>query len=330
MTVMRYEDLKMMLDKLEGRGSIKTGDVLMYFVSPFLKSLGYNVFDIDEVDIQQDGIVKVQVMEGIELVVTLQGNKIAEKPDTRILLRIDTKKREIKLLFKVLGKWETVDIVDLKGEDESSYVEVTKKLVKEQLIQEYENKGERFLTEIVLDKQLERGEWDNDFLRYSFIAELEEPSDLFVELLARRLKEEFTTHEVEWIQKRLETMQVDGVVPFVKKVIENMDVSVGKLEQEKQLGASTNTVLDVDNIEDKKEVEEIKEQKVVRVEEEEITDKEQVADLADMFDFNKEDEEEEDEKKDGIFGEELVLDTGSDGDKEKEQDDKETFAGFNF
>ena len=232
---MSFDELKELLIKLEKRGKTSKADIMIYCVSPFLMSLGYNTFDLDVVDMKQDkGRADVHVLEGMQLVVSLDRSGFRGGERAKIFLRINTGTKHLTLYFHVMGRWEEIVSVNLNNEEDDKYVEITKKIDREQIEMEYSEKGERLLSEVVIDYQLDRGEWDNDFLMHSLMSELGEPSEMFVELMANRLVEEYTTREPEWVEQRLYKMTEEGVLHLIKKALDVKDEVEEKKEEEKQ------------------------------------------------------------------------------------------------
>lgn len=230
---MRYEELGKLLTKLEERGKGTIADTLMYFVSPFLTSLGYNTFDLDVVDIrQEEAVVYVQVFEGFSMVISLTEREFDATGKEKIYVYINTSTQKLQLFFRVLDKWKEIVEVNLGEDDQDKYVELTRKIEKNQIEKEYAEKGVRFLSEILLDYQLERGDWESDFLMRSLMKELLSPSKLFVTLMAQRLGEDYTTRNTEWIEERLQGMAEKGVLDLLKKALgEEIDLDVGKPEE---------------------------------------------------------------------------------------------------
>lgn len=250
MQVMNYDMLGNLITKLNQKGKVSNGDILMYFVSPFLKSLGYDIFDLDVVDINQhNGVAKVNVNSDLTIVVSLKDfreigdsgfletfDELVQDVDGRekIFLRINIEKMQITMYFKVMEDWEKILQVTLDSGEDDKYIEITKRITRDQLEREYTEKGERFLSEVVVDTLLERGNYDNDFIKNSLIKELTEPSEMFIELMAIRLGEDYTTRDVKWIKERLEGIKETGLMHLLEDVKEQDKSGTFVEEENKQ------------------------------------------------------------------------------------------------
>lgn len=223
MSVMSFDEIKKLLDKLEKKNKLGNNETMMYFISPFLQSLGYNTFDIDEVDIRNaDGEVFAKITDNLSLAVSLYGSTPLETEKNRIFLYVDVQNRVMKLRFRVLNKWEDIVTIDFKKDKSDKYVQkLVKRINKEQAVEAFRSKGEKFLTETVFDSQLERKEWNNDFMLLGLLSELKKPSREFVELMANRMNKDYTTKDVDWIKKFIQPMEKDGLIGLVERMVES-------------------------------------------------------------------------------------------------------------
>lgn len=222
MSVMTFEEVNKTLNKLEKRGKLGTSDAMMYFVSPFLQSLGYNTFDVDEVDVRNaDGEVSAKIADDLNLIVSLYGHFPLEAKKDRIFLSMLLDERKIKLYFKVLGDWEQIVSLDLKKDKSDKYThQLVRRIMKEQVIQSYRTKGEKFLTENVFDSMVESGKWDNDFMLLGLLEELRNPSREFINVMATRMNKDYTTKDRDWIVKNIKPMETKGLVSLIEKMID--------------------------------------------------------------------------------------------------------------
>src|SRR5690625_141449 len=218
---MNYEDLKKTLDKLEKRGKLGTSDSMMYFFSSFLQGLGYNTFDVDAVDVRNaDGEVYAKITDDLNLVVSLYGHFPLNNEKDRIFLSLRLEERKIKLYFKVLGEWEEIVSLDIKKDDAEKYThKLVRRIMRDQVLQSYKSKGEKFLTENVFDSMIEKGQWDNDFMLLGLLEELKNPTKEFTNLMANRMYKDYTTRDREWIVKHIKPMENKGLVSVVEKMI---------------------------------------------------------------------------------------------------------------
>lgn len=216
------------LEKLKTRKITGIPNMMTYVVIPYVASLGYDVYNFDNSEISLDeGKIVVKVDDTLHLVISL----ISEKPyyqEQRMFLHLDEIAQEMQLHFKVLGLWEQVLTVNLKEKTGTSdYTDLLRYTMRDRLTPEYKQKGERLLTEGVLNRNLEAGNWDNEFLLNVLVEELKNPSEGFIEVLANRLGETYTTKDKNWVQERLTPIQEEGLVNVVNRANDS-----GKLVKE--------------------------------------------------------------------------------------------------
>lgn len=239
---MSYKEFKGLVTKLEERGKSKTSDFLMYLVLPFLKSLGYNVYDLDEVDLDmEEELVKIKNRDELSMLVSvdenllngISGKEKLNNDELKIYINIGLEQRKIKLYYNVLDKWEEIVTINLDEDNADMYAkDFTKRIAKENLNREIQTNGTRFLTESVLDAKLEAGEWNNDFMMYGLLKELTEPTDEFLQLMAGRLSEDYTTRDIEWIKGHLEKAKEEGFISIVKRLYDNNFIEENKEKEQ--------------------------------------------------------------------------------------------------
>lgn len=220
-TVWSVDKITALLDKLKEKGHTGIPNLMTYLLVPYTASAGHDPYDFDSAEILLDeGKVVVKIAEDLSLVVSLTMEFPYEETH-RMFLHIDEADRTMTLYFKVLDDWEKVTELDMTARDaQQMYGQISKYLVKERLRQEYGQKGNRMLTENVVNRQLGEGNWSNDFLRNVLIQELQEPSDELVSALANRLINNYTTKDKPWVTERLEAMKSEGLGSMVAGIVE--------------------------------------------------------------------------------------------------------------
>lgn len=227
---MKFEEVRVTLDKLEERGKLTGSDAIMYFVSPFLQGLGYNIFDVDQVDVRNsEGEVYAKITDDLTMGASLYDHYPLDDDNVRIFLSLGLDERVFKLYFKVLGNWEEITRLDFKEDEETKYThQIVRRIIKDQAENSYRSKGEKFLTENVFNSQLERGNWNNDFMALGLLKELTNPSEKFIEVLAQRMNIEYTTKETDWIKKYISSIKEEGLMTVIDTLIDKGKIDVNR------------------------------------------------------------------------------------------------------
>lgn len=214
------------ITKLKDKGRIGDEQCVMYVLNPLITSLGYDVFNIDEVDTDMMlGKMGVRVQDGLKILVGLSVNfPRYDSEDEKIYLHVDIHELKLTLYMKALGNWESVGEVYLNQQDEQRmYPYIMKNIAKSTLKQVYAEKGERLFTEGVLKNNLEEGELDNRFVKSVLREELNNPSDSFIKLIAEGLVKRYSTENVSGLVSKLMPLKDIGLTNVVKDVL-NYDV----------------------------------------------------------------------------------------------------------
>lgn len=236
MEVISFKEFQNILDRLKERDQLSSNNIIMYVVSPLIKSLGYDVFNIDEVlmDIEEREIV-LTVEEEMKILLLVNQNDLSQsghstldKEDVKMYVSLDINNKKILVYYKVLGAWESVLDFDIETGDSETYAqEFVKRLSKDQIKREMASNGTRFLTDKVINTRLEEGDWENEFMKAGLLKELESPSDEFIEVMASRLVKDYTTQEQEWVKEKIEGAKEIGFLRIIKELTKQ-----GKLEVE--------------------------------------------------------------------------------------------------
>lgn len=225
MAVLRLENIANTLKQLEEKGRTGVYDLMAYFGVPFVTSLGYEVLDLNKTETDwENGTITVDIDDRLKLVFSLNG-QFPKNEYERMFLVADVYDQKFELHFKVLGKWEKVATVSIDNVDTQSYMAMTKYTARDHVVPAFKEKGERLLTEGVINKKLEDGEVYNDFLVQAVLSELSNPSDDMVKLLANRLVSDYTTKDVEWVEGKIQGIKDDGLHSVVSEL-----VSIGEID----------------------------------------------------------------------------------------------------
>lgn len=219
-TVWNVSKIVGILEKLKEKGRTGIPNLMTYLLVPYTESAGHNPYDFDSAEILLDeGKVIVKIADDLSLVISLTMD-FPYEPSQRMLLYVDEADRTMTLYFKVLDGWEQVTELDMSSKDaQQMYSQISKYVVKDRLLSEYNQKGSRMLTENVVDRQLEEGNLENDFLRNVLVQELQNPSDEFVTALVNRLSENYTTKDKPWLTERLAGLKSAGLENMVTAIV---------------------------------------------------------------------------------------------------------------
>jgi len=283
MGVMSYKEFKGLISKLNERDKTRKSDIMMYLVIPFLQSLGYDVHDLDEVDLDmEECTVKIFNKNKVNTLITLDSEndvnheKGLEDEDVKVYMDFGITNMEINLFYRVLDKWEKIETIDLEEDNPEKYVsKFTKRVMKEQFNREIATNGTRFLTESVLNEKLEENEWENDFLKYGLLKEITTPSDDFIKLMAKRLAEDYTNKDVEWIEEKLAGAKEKGFIRVIATIIKENPTALE----------------DVEENEDEQEENIFREEQVIEYEENDVKRDERVGDLTEIVEEGLESED---------------------------------------
>lgn len=228
------------LDKLHEMGRDSEAEYMNYIINPYVTSLGYDVFNMDEVDTDIAlGRMVISLNDDVKLVVSLTQNK-PEIDECKVYLHVDVKGRKLSLYLKALNIWEEIDVVDITTEEgKVGYATLMRMVVKKSIEDVYKEKGERLFTEGVLRKKLVSGEYDNRFVREVIRTELAKPSAELLGLIAKGLVGRYSTDSEEAIIEGLKPLVDIGLTKIVYEVIEGskdeLDKEYDRRKEEKRI-----------------------------------------------------------------------------------------------
>ncbi|MBE7114561.1 hypothetical protein FT641_17920 [Bacillus paranthracis] len=216
----KVDRIVQVINQLAERGHSGIPNLMTYVVVPYTASAGHNPYDFESADIQlSEGYVVVKVAKDLSLVISLT-NDFPFEPDRRMFLHLDEVSKTMTLYFKVLNGWERVSELDMTSPNAAAeYKQIAKYVVRDRLMSEYQQKGNRMLTENVVNRQLDAGDWENEFVRNAVIEEIKNPSPEFISAIVNRLSDTYTTKEKPWITERLEPIHNAGLEGMVTKIV---------------------------------------------------------------------------------------------------------------
>lgn len=199
---------------------------LLYILSPYIASLGYNIFNIEEVDIQvaYEKVV-IQVCEEFSTVISLEEYFPTEN-EAKVFVAIEPKERVMSLYVKALGDWELLHVTHLNKKtdthNDKEYDNILNYLAKKDVVETYARKQERMFTEGVLRSKLNKKEMDNAFVREVIREELKNPSRKFLQVIAEGLANKFSSEPIQNLTKSIEPLSESGVVELMEGVISDI------------------------------------------------------------------------------------------------------------
>lgn len=226
------EKLYEVMSKLQKKGSNNEGSNLMYLINPFADSMGYDVFNMDEVELDiHGGRLTANVFEDLKLVIGLT-SYMPSTEHVKVFLHVDVREYRLTMHLRALDQWEKIGVIDVTKQDEvGEYPQLMRMLTKDSLRSSYSEKGERLFTEGVLRKQLEAGEYNNRFVKSVIRDELKRPSEAMIRVIAERLTQEFSSDDVSSIVRELMPLQDEGLEGIVTSVLPKIKVNEDEVKK---------------------------------------------------------------------------------------------------
>lgn len=210
--------------------------IVMYVLNPQLTSFNYDIYDFNKTTVDfQTGNIDIVVDENIKMLISLDDmiadGSIYTTDDYKIYIYFSYDDLTYDLYFKVLDNWELVEHVDFKiAEDEKDmdakmkretdkFSRFSRYVTSNVINQEHKKKGEKYFTEAVLDRYLEKQEFNNEFIRVALLNEFRKPSVELITMLASALGKEFTTMPQEQVQERLKPLIEKGLYEAVESLV---------------------------------------------------------------------------------------------------------------
>lgn len=231
-----YETVMKSIVNLKKSGKTDVGSIFMYVLTPQVIDFGYDVYDLNKNVLDFDtGSMRLTVSENINILMSLDdkysNNALDYETDCKIYVYFSFEDLTYNMYFKVLDTWELVESVDFGLPETESEVpkkisEETPKfkrlgnyLMQKNILKEYNEKGEKYFTEAVLDTYLENKEFNNEFIRTALRNEFEKPSPELITMLASALGKQFTTMSQESVQERLNPLMELGLETVVDSLV---------------------------------------------------------------------------------------------------------------
>lgn len=211
------------IQSIEKKHSLDSKKVLLYVLQPYVASLGYNIFKIDDVDTDVDNEnLKITISDNFSMEISLK-DFFPDSETTKIFLYLDVYTKEITFYMKALGEWEQMMFLDIsKKENDAVYNKMLDFIVSDIVKELYKNKKERLFTEGVLKAKLENKDFENAFVRDVVREELQNPSQQFLTVIATALSKKFSSDSSQNIAKSLQDLNKLGVVDLFSNVIEDI------------------------------------------------------------------------------------------------------------
>lgn len=227
-----YGSVQSVVNKLKDENKQGYNLLMTYVLYPYLANLDYDIYDLDTAEIDfEHGNIHIKVNKDITVTFTLDEDvegALTNDAD-KILLFFDYNTSKFVLKFKVLGEWSVVeetvfvnpaDSSNLVPEEEKKkFIKISTYLKRTEVVKGHKDKGNRFFTEAVVDGLLDKGEWNNDFVRHSLANELKNPSEDMVKLLASRLVKDYTTQNEEKVAEQLAPIIEEGLSSVVDYIV---------------------------------------------------------------------------------------------------------------
>lgn len=327
------EKLAEQITALENKSNttLESQKIMLYVLSPYIASLGYNIFNIEEVDIQvSNELVYIQVCKEFATVISLE-EYFPTEDNVKVFVALNAKERIIQLYVKALGEWELLHLVNLNKKAENNdlreYENILTYLVKQSVIDIYSNKQDRMFTEGVLRSKLNKDEMDNAFVREVISDELKNPSKKFLQVIAEGLAHKFSSEPIPNLVKGIENLSETGVVELVDGVISDIKAIKKKQFSFNDNQLTTEKQAELENLESMTEFKyptEPKKEEIIFDDIEETEQKEE--EEADLIVFDTTSEKEEENLKNSEEDESFIFDRlEEDAEKTTIQDVSEIF-----
>lgn len=236
----RYEEFGKIISTLSERNMEDDSYYVQYVLSPYMQSLGYDVFDIDETERMFSGDtykvkgVETELGEPINFIFSLGDyrGRLTEESNVRAYILFDKETKSITLYYYVLDEWysiyETRLMMDGTEDTEierTNLVSLNKVITKTEFQSTYASLGERLFTGSVVDSLLAVGDLENRFVRQALVDELIRPDNHMIKMLASKLTE-YSTQESEWLEDSLEDLKQTGLIKLLETAISNSEIEI--------------------------------------------------------------------------------------------------------
>lgn len=240
--ILKYDDFKTVLGELKAKNKVDNNSMLTFVMYRYITKLGYDLYDLDvsTVDFERYS-VDISANSGsdepIHFIFSLLPNKENYKTDDVVgYIYFDPSVNKLSLYFKVFEKWNLIGEVlfsDDIANDEESFQEQSQNMqalnefiLSKNFNQNYATYGPKFFTGTVVDSMFVAGDLDNEFVRKSLIAELDNPSDGLMRSLSKLLMD-FSLKDEEWLYDQIKPLQETGeLMKVLNSAIQKSELKV--------------------------------------------------------------------------------------------------------
>jgi hypothetical protein len=221
--ILKYDDFKAVLDDLQSKNRVDNNSILTFVLYRYITKLGYDVYDLDVSVVDfEDYYVDISAYTGeasepIHFIFSLLPSRDKFTSDDTVgFIYFDPSIRKLSLYFKVFDTWNLIAEVlfdDVTASDPESLEEqqlsmqnLNEFILFKSFNQNYELHGPKFFTGTVVDSMFVNGDLDNEFVRKSLIAELNDPSEALIKTLAKRLMN-YSLRDEDWLYEQIKPLQ---------------------------------------------------------------------------------------------------------------------------
>lgn len=221
------------ISTLKERNRLDAQNVLSYVLQPLAQSIGYNIFNVDEVEVdtEQAGL-KIQVNKEFQIVFSQEHYRPLAQ-ESRVVLHLDIERSELNLHIQSLNVWNTVYKINLYDNDMKAmnvvFNEILKFIEKDKVKSIYQDKREKMFSEIVLQKHLDEEKVKNIYVHKVLEEEVMNPSKDFLELIAVRLNRKYSTQTPESLMRGIGKLNQEGIFEMLEEIVmqnQTLDKSV--------------------------------------------------------------------------------------------------------
>lgn len=220
--ILKYDDFKAVLDDLQVKNRVDSNSILTFVMYQYISKLGYDVYDLDvsTVDFEDyyvDISANTESAEPIHFIFSLLPTKEKFTSDDTVgFVYFDPSIKKLHLYFKVFDTWnliaevmfddETASDPGLLAEQQVYMQNLNEFILSKNFNQNYGAYGPKFFTGTVVDSMFVNGDLDNEFVRKSLIAELNEPSEALIKALSKRLMD-YSLKDEDWLYDQIKPLQ---------------------------------------------------------------------------------------------------------------------------
>lgn len=231
MEVWNIVRLKAQLDSMREHKRTTVEEHVIYVLNPFIASLGYDIYDISQVDVQvTKGRVIVRPVPNVNVVFSVTSSTPS---NAKVFIYLDTKKYQMKVYMYAMHKWELVDVVevgDVTEPNSSVYSSVIRVIAQDAFQIMYAEREERMFTERILRSKLESGTMHNEFTVAAVKRLFDRPTEAFLSAIAEVLAQDYSTDDSNELYGYLQPMQTQGIRSIVSEYMKDMPMTADKPE----------------------------------------------------------------------------------------------------